>query len=481
MDDKNFILTFLLKTPENPAAVLYVAFTYPYTYTELQHMLTTLDNRSEKYKTLYKETGGLDIIYYHRECVCYSLDRRRVDLITISSHHGITWDREVRLKDLFPESDVPRAFKFTGKKVIFVSARVHPGETPSSFVFNGFLNFLLQPDDPIAVVLRKKYVFKLIPTLNPDGIARGHYRTDTRGINLNRVYLNPSLIFHPSVYAARALIRYYHHGEELEDVIEPEDYSSQENQGYADLSSDVSSPDLSASRTSQDLSSSPLKSASDVSVGPIQIKVSSDSFDEENETKDENKPLVGEKLCPGPSEEAETSVSRDALKEKNVDKCLQCNRFFCEISGEHRCAKHESAIEQKSEIHLKPMGERGENAEIFDESTRFSFTSPSVSDSTLLSVAPRKWSGGTSSLDTWNIGADSDCSSSADCFSKQFISLHDSEDGVGTHFVSERSRSLPAKSGTKIEVAKDSGLYLYVDLHGHASKKGKKLNLFYFR
>ncbi|XP_012062500.1 PREDICTED: cytosolic carboxypeptidase-like protein 5 [Atta cephalotes] len=99
--------------------------------------------------------------------------------------------------------------------VIFISARVHPGETPSSFVLNGFLNFLLNREDQIAINLRRLYVFKLIPMLNPDGVAKGHYRMDTKGVNLNRVYLSPSEVEHPTIYAARNLIKYYHNSYQL--------------------------------------------------------------------------------------------------------------------------------------------------------------------------------------------------------------------------------------------------------------------------
>ena len=108
---------------------------------------------------------------------------------------------------LTPEiQETLRPHQFTGKKIFFLSARVHPGETPSSYVLNGFLDFVLSKTDPRAAILRQHYVFKFVPILNPDGVKRGYYRSDSRGVNLNRIYPGCTIQEHPTIYAVRLLL-----------------------------------------------------------------------------------------------------------------------------------------------------------------------------------------------------------------------------------------------------------------------------------
>ncbi|KAG8225707.1 hypothetical protein J437_LFUL001741 [Ladona fulva] len=175
------------------------------------------NSRLYLYLDLHSHASRKDI-YYHRECLCHSLEGRSVDLITITSNWGISREREPRLKNLFPDVEVPRPHAFPNKKVIFITARVHPAETSSSFVLDGIITSLINKNDPGAAQLRKKFLFKLIPVLNPDGVVKGHYRTDSRGINLNRVYQNPSLELYPTIYAVCSLIRYYHKMHEIIDT-----------------------------------------------------------------------------------------------------------------------------------------------------------------------------------------------------------------------------------------------------------------------
>mmetsp|Transcript_21725 Transcript_21725/g.3593 ORF Transcript_21725/g.3593 Transcript_21725/m.3593 type:complete len:91 (+) Transcript_21725:656-928(+) len=88
-----------------------------------------------------------------------------------------------------------------------ISARVHPGESQSSYVLKGFINFLLSPDERARILL-DNFVFKIIPMLNPDGVYRGYYRTDTNGVNLNRVYKNPDPYLHPTIYGVVEYTKY---------------------------------------------------------------------------------------------------------------------------------------------------------------------------------------------------------------------------------------------------------------------------------
>uniref|UniRef100_A0A672PKJ1 AGBL carboxypeptidase 4 n=1 Tax=Sinocyclocheilus grahami TaxID=75366 RepID=A0A672PKJ1_SINGR len=85
------------------------------------------------------------------------------------------------------------------KRVVFLSARVHPGESPASFICQGVIDFLVS-QHPIAQVLRDHVIFKIVPMLNPDGVYLGNYRSAEMN---NR---DPSPWAHPTLHAVKQLI-----------------------------------------------------------------------------------------------------------------------------------------------------------------------------------------------------------------------------------------------------------------------------------
>ena len=50
-------------------------------------------------------------------------------------------------------------------------------------------------------------MFKLVPVLNPDGVVVGNQRVNLSGADLNRRWDAPSKALHPTVYAAKSMIR----------------------------------------------------------------------------------------------------------------------------------------------------------------------------------------------------------------------------------------------------------------------------------
>lgn len=206
-----------------PEAEVHFAYFYPFSYADCQRLLRNIDNAfgssadpaappgrlRGKGKKGSKGRDPAADVYYHRELLAHSLEGRRVELLTITSTDGRSADsdREPRIEGgLFPE-ERPRPHRFAGKPAVFVSARVHPGETAASYMLHGFLAFLLQPGNSYARELRRRFVFKVVPMVNPDGVFHGHFRTDTRGCNLNRQYATPSPSRHPTIFAIKNVLK----------------------------------------------------------------------------------------------------------------------------------------------------------------------------------------------------------------------------------------------------------------------------------
>lgn len=73
------------------------------------------------------------------------------------------------------------------KPVIIITARQHPGESPASFVLEGFIRALLNPGNSDRLLgLLTICELHLVPMLNPDGVVVGNSRVSLAGVDLNR-------------------------------------------------------------------------------------------------------------------------------------------------------------------------------------------------------------------------------------------------------------------------------------------------------
>ncbi|KAL1493057.1 hypothetical protein ABEB36_011196 [Hypothenemus hampei] len=141
----------------------------PYSYSKLQAFLSVLEKKASYLKDNFS-----------RELLVESVQKRRVDLLTIGS-----------LENARPQSK---------KRIVCIMARTHPGETPSSYVCQGLLELLISSNS-IAATLRENVTFKVIPMLNPDGVFLGNYRSTVLGTDLNRSWHVANQWLHPTIKA----------------------------------------------------------------------------------------------------------------------------------------------------------------------------------------------------------------------------------------------------------------------------------------
>ena len=56
-----------------------------------------------------------------------------------------------------------------GKRVVWLTARQHPGETMAEWFMEGFIDRLIDKADGVARSLLDHAVFYFVPNMNPDG------------------------------------------------------------------------------------------------------------------------------------------------------------------------------------------------------------------------------------------------------------------------------------------------------------------------
>lgn len=92
------------------------------------------------------------------------------------------------------------------KRKIWVIGRQHPGESMGSFFVEGICEGLLQSDNPMATGLLEAATVYVVPMMNPDGVYRGHLRTNAAGMDLNRSWAEPSAEMSPEVKVVRDMM-----------------------------------------------------------------------------------------------------------------------------------------------------------------------------------------------------------------------------------------------------------------------------------
>ncbi|XP_037993643.1 cytosolic carboxypeptidase 2 isoform X1 [Motacilla alba alba] len=165
-----FRLSWTVRFPHDGDTCFFAAC-YPYTYSDLRRYLRALaaDPARSRYCTVRP--------------LCRSLAGNTVPLLTVTGPGGAA-----------------------GKRVVVASARVHPGESGGSWAMRGFLDFLLSGHED-ARLLRRLFVFKVVPMLNPDGVVVGNSRCSLAGRDPNRAYGKELPGSFPGVWHLRAMVQ----------------------------------------------------------------------------------------------------------------------------------------------------------------------------------------------------------------------------------------------------------------------------------
>lgn len=92
-----------------------------------------------------------------------------------------------------------------GKRRVWIHAGIHPAENTSYWVVEGLVAWLLS-GKPEAELALQKLIFDIVPMANPDGVALGNYRTNSRSVNLETQWTAPYNSSEQEIVALRSQI-----------------------------------------------------------------------------------------------------------------------------------------------------------------------------------------------------------------------------------------------------------------------------------
>ena len=145
----------------------------------------------------YTPTGDLVWFAYFAP---FSTERHHDLIAECASAEGVS---HRKLGETFDGQSIDCLGLGEGETQVWLYGRQHPGESMAEWWMEGALQVLCDPSDTLGRALRQKCRFNIVPNCNPDGSARGHLRTNAKGVNLNREWAEPSAERSPEVLAIR--------------------------------------------------------------------------------------------------------------------------------------------------------------------------------------------------------------------------------------------------------------------------------------
>lgn len=205
---------------------IFVATYIPYNYTDVYTIIDQLETLKQ----------ALPDLYFRRDVLTNSLQGRPIEMLTITLLDDKSKSKQNHAFEKYGEGELlgrlfPNVYynyintietceqngswmlpppEFSHKKVVVISARVHPGEAPASHIMDGvLLKFFESFTEEETRAFLNEVVVLAIPMLNPDGVTHSFFRHDIRGKDLNRAYAEEDPEAFPVNFALNRLIDYY--------------------------------------------------------------------------------------------------------------------------------------------------------------------------------------------------------------------------------------------------------------------------------